>query len=119
EDERRVVAYHEAGHALVAHALPTPSVPHKLTIVGKGAVLGHCSVLDTHDRLVHSRSALLDHLAVALGGRVAEVRLLGEPASTSAEDLRRVGALARQMVAELGMSDVLGPVAYRTAADGH
>ena len=47
------------------------------------------------------------------------MRLLGEPASTSAEDLRRVGALARQMVAELGMSDVLGPVAYRTAADGH
>ncbi|MGH9223852.1 MAG: AAA family ATPase [Acidimicrobiales bacterium] len=110
EDERRLVAYHEAGHALVAYALPGSSVPHKVTIVGRGSVLGQCSVLDAHDRLVHARSTLIERMAVALGGRVAEVLLLGEPASASGDDLRRVGELARHMVAELGMSDDVGPV---------
>ncbi|MGH9226051.1 MAG: AAA family ATPase, partial [Acidimicrobiales bacterium] len=115
EAERRLVAYHEAGHALVAHAVPDASPPHKLSIVGRGAFLGHCSQLEPHDRLVHGRSALIGRMAVALGGRAAEVAVLGEPSSASGDDLRRVGELARQMVAELGMSEALGPVAYATA----
>ncbi|MGQ0522023.1 MAG: AAA family ATPase, partial [Actinomycetota bacterium] len=110
DTERRAVAYHEAGHALVAMALPNTSPPHKLTIVPRGATLGHCARIGDEDQVLFSRSSLLDDLAVGLGGRAAEDLVLGDPLSGVADDLRRVGAVARRMVCELGMSDAVGLV---------
>ena len=115
DEERRLIAYHEAGHALVARALPGAVLPHKLSISPRGATLGHCQVFETHDRMVRSKSMLLDQMAGLLGGRVAEELVFAELSAGSAGDLRRVGHIARQMVSELGMSDALGPLSYDNA----
>jgi ATP-dependent metalloprotease FtsH len=116
-DERRMVAYHEVGHALVARALPGASMPHKVTIAARGAALGHCSVVDSHDRVLHSRSGLVDYMAVVLGGRAAEDLRFAEPGSGSASDLQRVAELARRMVCELGMSQAVGLLSYVRGAE--
>jgi len=112
EEERTMVAYHEVGHALAARSLPGGKVPHKLSIVARGRALGATWHTEPSDRLVHSRSALVDEMAIALGGRVAEELVFGEPGSGAADDLARVSAIARQMVLELGMSEALGTLAY-------
>ena len=112
EDERRTVAYHESGHALVALALPGASVPHRLTIAPRGGSLGHCTVLDSQDRLLRSRSGLLDEMAALLGGRVAEMVVSDDPGTGAADDLRRVYSIARAMVVDQGMSDEVGPLAF-------
>jgi len=112
DEERRIVAYHEAGHALVALALPGGAPPHKLTIAPRGGTLGHCSLVDTHDRSIRTRSRLVGHMAVLLGGRLAEVIEFGEPSSSAGSDLEAASHIARQMVRELGMSDALGPLSY-------
>ena len=106
--ERRVVAYHEAGHALVALALPGAAIPNKVSIVPKGQALGQCTMLDAHDRLVMSRSLLVERMAVLLGGWVAERIVFGESGSAGASDLQRVGDVARHMVCELGMGKGVG-----------
>ncbi|MGI8682146.1 MAG: AAA family ATPase, partial [Mycobacteriales bacterium] len=118
EDERSVVAYHEAGHALVALALPGATPPHKLTILPRGGTLGHCTMLDSHDRVVWSRSMLLDVMASYLGGWVAERLVFGQACSAASSDLAAVGEQARVMVREYGMSDTLGPVALPVSARG-
>ncbi len=109
DDERRTVAYHEAGHALVALALPEAMPHRKLTIAARGGVLGRCVSLDTHDRVVHSRSWLIDHMTVLLGGRAGEEVYAGNPVSGAASDLTQAVEIARQMVCDYGMSDVVGP----------
>ncbi len=108
EEERRIVAYHESGHALVALALPGATPPHKLTIVPKGASLGRATMLNSSERTIRSRSALIDEMAVLLGGRVAETLVFGEAASGARSDLEQVDEIARAMVCELGMSPSLG-----------
>ncbi len=120
DQERRATAYHEAGHALVARALPGATPPHKLTIVARGASLGHCRSLDTHDRVSFSRSMLIDLMAVGLAGRAAEQLALGEPQTGAASDLAQVRRLARQMVCDEAMSEGLGLLAYpeETGRDG-
>ncbi|MFP5316867.1 MAG: AAA family ATPase [Acidimicrobiia bacterium] len=119
-EERRMVAVHEAGHALVALALRGPAALHKLTIVPQGGTLGHCRLADSgdSDRHLLPRSRLLDDLAIGLGGRAAEQVVLGEPASGASGDLRRVGELARAMVRDLGMSDAVGPLGFPAAGSG-
>jgi ATP-dependent metalloprotease FtsH len=112
EEERRVVAYHEAGHALVGLTLPGVKVPHKVTIVPRGRLVGYVWSVDGEERAIHSRSALLNQMAVAFGGRTAEELVIGEPGSAAADDLAQVSALARRMVCELGMSEALGGVTY-------
>ena len=112
EEERRATAYHEAGHALVALALPGAIPPHKLTIVPRGGTLGHCRMLDSHDRVSFARSALIDQMAMGLGGRVAEQLALGEPRTGASSDLAQARRIARQMVCEEAMTDTLGPLAY-------
>jgi len=113
EQERRLVAYHEAGHALVARALPGAVSPHKLSIVSRGGILGSCAMLEPYDTVVRSRSFFRDQIAMLLAGRAAEELLYGDPGSGAATDLARAGAIARRMVCELGMSDVgLLPYAY-------
>ena len=117
EQERRMVAYHEAGHALVALALPGARLPHKLSVIPRGRALGFMWDVDDGERAVQPRSDLVDQMAMLLGGRTAELLVFDEPSSGAAEDLRRVNAMARRMVGELGMSDALGGMTY-TGQDG-
>jgi cell division protease FtsH len=111
-EERRLVAYHEAGHGLVARALPGGRVLHKISIVGRGGYLGTTWLPDEADRKVHSRSLLIERMATLLGGRAAEQLVFGELGDGAATDLAAVGRIAREMVTRLGMSDALGAVSY-------
>ena len=112
DEERRVLAYHEAGHAVVARSRPGAALPHMISIVSQGQTLGRAWIPDTHDRVLHSRSGLIQEMAVLLGGRGAEQLIFGETTSGAAGDLARVGHLASRMVRELGMSDELGAIGY-------
>jgi ATP-dependent metalloprotease FtsH len=116
EEERRLVAYHEAGHGLVARALPGGRVLHKISIVGRGSYLGTTWLPDEADRKVHSRSLLIERMATLLGGRAAEQLVFGELGDGAATDLAAVGRIARDMVTRLGMSDALGAVGYADQA---
>jgi cell division protease FtsH len=112
ERERRVVAYHEAGHALVAAVLPDVDPLYKVTIVPRGRSLGVTQFLPEDDRHNYARSYLLQRLAVALGGRTAEEVALGEVTSGAENDLKEATRLARRMVTEWGMGESTGLVAY-------
>ena len=112
EEERSIVAFHEAGHALVRLVLPGATPPHKVTIVPRGVALGYCTSVGEHDRVILSRSALLDEIAGTLGGRVAEQLVFGEPGSGAGNDLQKANEVARRMVCELGMSDELDSQSY-------
>ena len=107
--ERRTVAVHECGHALVGHLLPHTDEVHKISIVARGAALGYTIMLPTEDRRLHSRSELADLLAMTLGGRSAEEVVLGEITTGAADDIDRATRVARSMVTEFGMSEKLGP----------
>ena len=109
EPERRTVAVHESGHAIVSHALPLADDVHKISIVARGAALGYTVLLPDEDRQLHTRSELSDRLAVALGGRAAEEAVFGEITTGASDDIDRATRLARAMVTEYGMSDKLGP----------
>ena len=109
EPERRTVAVHEAGHAIVSHLLPHADDVHKISIVARGGALGYTVLLPDEDRHLHTRSQLSDQLAVALGGRAAEEAVFGEITTGAADDIDRATRLARAMVTEYGMSDKLGP----------
>ncbi len=115
DEDRRVVAYHEVGHALVGLALVGARTPRKISIVARGNALGAAWHYDEVDRLIHSRSRLIDQMAGLLGGRAAEEIVFAEAGSGAADDLAQVSDLARRMVCELGMSDALGPMAYLSA----
>jgi cell division protease FtsH len=117
DDERRVVAYHEAGHVVVASTVPEGRLPHLVSIIPSGRSLGRAWLTDTHDRLVHSRDGMIDEMAILLGGRCAEQLVLGRASSAALGDLAQVGRIASHMVRELGMSDVLGPIGYSEDAD--
>ncbi|MGI8876414.1 MAG: AAA family ATPase [Egibacteraceae bacterium] len=112
--ERRAVAHHEAGHAVVGRWLPSGRVPHKLSLVGGGKALGFTWHADGGERTVHSRSGLIDQMATLLGGRVAEQLALGEPGTAAADDLTRATVIAERMVTELGMGNGLNPRSYAT-----
>ncbi len=117
DQERRVMAYHEAGHAVVARSVPEGRLPHMLSIIPSGGTSGRMWLTDTHDRVVLSRTGMIDEMAILLGGRSAEKLIFGQAGSTGADDLDRVGRLAHRMVRELGMSDALGPIGYAQGAD--
>jgi cell division protease FtsH len=112
EEEKRIVAYHEAGHAIVATVLPNTDPVHKVTIVARGMAGGYTMALPQEDRTLISRSKILDDLAFTLGGRAAEEIVFNEITSGAANDLERVTRSARSMVTRLGMSDDLGPMVY-------
>jgi len=111
DEERRRVAYHEAGHAVVGSRLPGARPPRWLSIISRGRTLGYVRSAEESDRYVRSRSELIDEMAMLLGGMAADVLVFGEAASGGASDLARVRDLARWMVCELGMSE-LGALAY-------
>jgi cell division protease FtsH len=110
EKEKKVIAYHEAGHALVSHALPNADPVHKVSIVSRGRALGYTLTLPTEDRFLVTRSELIDELAMLLGGRVAEEIVFDEPTTGAQDDIQRCTRIAKSMVTEFGMSR-LGPLA--------
>jgi cell division protease FtsH len=112
EEEKRVVAYHEAGHAIVAHVLPNTDPVHKITIVARGMAGGYTMALPQEDRTLMSRGKILDDLAFTLGGRAAEELVFSDITSGASNDLERVTKMARSMVTRLGMSEELGPMVY-------
>jgi cell division protease FtsH len=112
DDEKRMIAYHEAGHALVGAKLPHIDPVHKVTIIPRGMALGLTQVLPEDDRFITSREYLLSNLAFAMGGRAAEQTALGSMTTGAANDLERATQLARRMVCEFGMSDRLGPQTF-------
>ena len=112
DDEKRLIAYHETGHALVGYALPNADPVHKVTIVARGRSLGHTLALPTHDKYLVKRSELVDQLAMLLGGRTAEEIIFVDPTTGAANDIEKATSIARKMVMEYGMSDKLGPLQY-------
>jgi len=109
ELERKITAYHEMGHALVGHYLEHTDPVHKISIVSRGQALGLTVSLPTEDRFLTSRSALMDQLAMMLGGRAAEELVFQEITTGAANDLERATAMSRQMITRFGMSEKLGP----------
>jgi cell division protease FtsH len=110
EREKRVIAYHEGGHALVAHILPNTDPVHKISVIPRGRALGYTLTLPEEDKFLMTREELADELAMLLGGRVAEELIVGDITTGAANDIERATKVARQMVTEYGMSDVIGPL---------
>ena len=109
EKERKITAYHEMGHALVGHYLEGTNPVHKITIVSRGQALGLTISLPTEDRYLTTKSALMDELAMTLGGRAAEELVFHEVTTGAANDLEKVTATSKQMIMRFGMSEKLGP----------
>lgn len=108
EKTRRIIAYHESGHALVGHMLPNADPVHKITIVPRGMALGYTMSIPDEDKFLVSRNEMLDDLAVFMGGRVAEEIFCGDITTGASNDLERATKQARKMVTNYGMSDALG-----------
>jgi len=109
EDERRIIAYHEGGHALVAHVLPNTDEVHKITVIPRGRALGYTLTLPEQDRFLVTREQMRDELAMLMGGRVAEEIIANDITTGAANDIERATKVAHQMVTEYGMSDSIGP----------
>ncbi len=114
EEERKVTAYHEAGHALVAHTLPNADPVHKVSIISRGSAAGYTLKLPLEDRRMQRKAEFVDDLAVSLGGYVAEVEIFGKENLTTgaSSDLRNATRLARRLITDYGMSEKLGPRTY-------
>lgn len=110
DKEKEIIAYHESGHALVAHVLPNTDQVHKISIIPRGKALGYTLTLPTEDRYLVAKSELTDELAMLLGGRVAEDMIFRDITTGAQDDLDRTTKIARQMVCEYGMSEKLGPL---------
>ncbi len=112
QKEKEIVAYHEAGHALVASALPNADAVHKISIISRGRAGGYTLKLPLEEINFYSRAKFLDELATLLGGYAAEKIIFGDVTTGPCSDLRRASDLARSIVTEYGMSEKLGPVTY-------
>jgi cell division protease FtsH len=104
--EREITAYHEAGHALVAHLLPHADPVHKISIISRGRAAGYTLKLPTEDKKMHNKSEFLDDLAMLLAGHLAEQEIFGDVTTGASDDLRRATALARELVVSYGMSEL-------------
>jgi cell division protease FtsH len=112
KQEKEITAYHEAGHALVAHILPNVDPVRKISIIARGRAAGYTLKLPVEDKHLHSRSEFLEELAVLLAGFTAEKLIFNEITTGAGNDLERASDLARRLVTQYGMSDKLGPVTY-------
>ncbi len=114
EKEKKIIAYHEGGHALVGHALPNADPVHKITILPRGSALGYTMALPTEDKFLTTRSELMDQLAMLLGGRTAEELVFHEPTTGAANDIEKATSIARRMMTQFGMSERLGARKFGT-----
>ena len=112
DEEKKTTAYHEAGHALIAKLVPGTDPVHKVTIIPRGRALGLTQQLPTDDRHTYPRTYLIGNLAILLGGRAAEELALGIVTTGAGNDIERATGLARKMVCEWGMSEVMGPLTF-------
>lgn len=112
QKDRKLTAYHESGHAIVAHLLPHADPVHKVTIIPRGAAGGYTMMLPTEEQNYKTKSQLLADIRVALGGRIAEALILDEISTGASGDLQSVTNTARAMVTRWGMSDELGPIVF-------
>ena len=117
DKEKKITAYHEAGHALVAWAMPQLAPVHKVTILPRGRSLGHTLVLPTEDKYTQTRGEMIDTLAYALGGRAAEELVFHEPTTGAGNDIEKASVVARAMVTQYGMSSKLGAIKYGQTGD--
>jgi cell division protease FtsH len=114
EKERKIIAYHEGGHALVGHALPHADPVHKITIIPRGRALGYTAAAPSEDKFLVSRAEMMDQLAMLLGGRTAEELVFHEPTTGAANDIEKASSIARGMIVEYGMSERLGARKFGT-----
>ena len=114
---KRLTAYHEAGHAVVIHELPTQDPVHQITIIPRGPAGGMTISLPQEDRAYQSKAELEEHIAVCLGGRVAEQLVLGDISTGASNDIQKASSIARAMVTKYGMSEKLGTIAYGNESD--
>ncbi len=112
EKEKKITAYHEAGHALVAHMLPNADPVHKISIISRGRAGGYTLKLPSEDKRYHAKSEFIDDLAVLLAGHVTEKKIFGEVTTGASSDLKKATSLARQLITQFGMSEELGPRTY-------
>lgn len=112
EYEKRLVAYHEAGHAIVGHLLPNTDPVHKVSIIPRGRAGGYTLLLPKEDRRYMTRSQILDAVTMLLGGRVAEAMVLKEVSTGAQNDLERATEMVRKIITEYGMSEELGPLTF-------
>ncbi len=112
DKEKKLVSYHEAGHALVGYLLPNTDPVHKVSIIPRGRAGGYTLLLPKEDRYYMTKSLLLDQVTMLLGGRVAEAVVLGEISTGAQNDLERATEIVRRMIMEYGMSDSLGPMTF-------
>ncbi len=115
DEEKKIIAFHEAGHALVGHVLPHTDPVHKISIIARGQALGYTLSLPTEDKFLTSRQQMLDQIAMMLGGRVAEEVAVGDVTTGASNDIERATKLAKQMVTRFGMSEKLGPQTFGDA----
>src|SRR5271170_2445049 len=114
EKERKIIAYHEGGHALVGHALPNADPVRKITIIPRGRALGYTAALPAEEKFLVSRAEMMDQLAMLLGGRTAEELVFHEPTTGAANDIEKASSIARAMIVEYGMSERLGARKFGT-----
>lgn len=112
EQEKKITAYHEAGHAVAARVVDKTNIVHKISIVPRGRAGGFTMYLPEEDRMYMPKSEMLDKIIVMLAGRVAEQLVIGDISTGASDDLKRATSLARQMVMQFGMSEKIGPVTY-------
>ena len=117
ENEKRITAYHEAGHALVARLTPGADPVHKVTIIPRGRALGVTMHLPEEDRFNHSETQLLNQIIILMGGRAAEALMLNTYTTGAANDISRATEIAKKMVTVFGMSRKLGPISYEKESD--
>jgi cell division protease FtsH len=111
-DEKRIIAYHEAGHAVVSHALPEGDPVHKVSVTARGMAGGYTIILPEEDRTLMSKKKIIADMVGLLGGRAAEELVFNDITSGAANDLERVTKMSRSMITRLGMSDILGPMVF-------
>jgi cell division protease FtsH len=112
ESEKKIIAYHEAGHALVADLLPGTDPLHKVTIIPRGRALGLTQQLPTDDKYNYSKEYLVNRITILLGGRAAEEIVLQQQTTGAGDDLEKATDMARKMVCEWGMSEKMGPLTF-------
>ena len=117
ENEKKKTAYHEAGHAVVGHFLPTQDPVRQISIVPSGRALGYTLAVPDEDKYSVYKTEMQEKIAMLLGGRVAEQLILGDISGGASNDIQRATEIARKMVTQLGMSESLGPIVFGTGND--